>query len=345
MGVEFFNKIPDRSYHLSEPSVPPAVYDGRTARMLGIAGQEVTAETHLRLLAGLNPQTGDRLPGMRNVANRQPGWDITFNQHKGLCVLEHVAGDTRIADIRHRSRDKAMAYIEKLVRVAVRKKSQLGEPGEDAAKFPDRKSDNCLWSAFGHCSTRAGDPSGHDHVVLYNLAWDRVEGQFKGAVTRLIGKKEMQKASDIYHGTQAKLLRKIGYEAKWDGKTFSLGGVPQEIIDEFSQRHHAIKAKEAEFDRRAVEAGNKPMASKSRQKLGLHDRPEKAWLPYDERRRGWLSRVSDSQRMGLDRIVAGAKKLLDRDRWRDGLKRHVSRLRTFASHQEHEHVRERGRGR
>lgn len=344
MAVEFFNSISNPRYHLIEPSIPAAVFHGQTAKILGIAGQEVTEQAHLRLLEGLSPHTGDRLPGMRNAPKRQPGWDITFNQHKALSVLEHVAGDARIGEVRRRAIHTSMGAFERKVRVAVRKQSQMDGPKVKGWKYPERIAANVVYSLFDHPASREGDPHGHGHVVIYNLSHDRVEGQFKAAVTRFIGKREMAEISGIYHKELAKGVRKLGYDARWDGKEFTMGGVPEMVVSEFSRRRNAIDRKAKEYDQRALEAGNRPMGSRSRQKLGLHDRPEKEWLPYDERRRGWLARLTDAQRSGLAGMVSRAKSAVRSAAYRVGLKNYADRLRSYAMVREADaHVQDRSR--
>lgn len=296
---------------------------------MGIEG-EFSPEMHLRLFDGLKPQSEGRLPGMRAVANRQGGWDITFNQEKWLSVLEHVHGDERIGDIRHEARDKAMAYVESEIRVAVRKQSQMEGPKIKGWKYPERVSGNIVWAAFNHPSGRDGSPHGHDHVVVYNASWDATEQQWKKAVTRHIGKREMQHASDIYHKEQARLLRKIGYQVRREGNRLTLPGFPRDVHDVFSERSAAIKG---EAEQREARIG-KTMSPKARQKVGLFNRPEKETVEYDQRRRGWLSRLTDAQRARLSELVSGAKVSKAMERWHRSLSKHAGLLRRLAVSQE-----------
>lgn len=296
---------------------------------MGIEGQ-FSPEMHLRLFAGQNPHTGDRLPGMRASANRQGGWDITFNQEKWLSTLEHVVGDDRIGEIRHKARDKAMAYLETEIRVAVRKKSQLEGPRIKGWKYPERISGNIVWAAFSHPAGRDGNPHGHDHVVVYNESWDAVEGQWKTAVTRHIDKKAMEKASEIYHKEQARLLRKIGYDVKREGNRLYLPGFPRDVSETFTERGPAIKDRVKGYEEKA----GKPMSSKARQKVGLFHRPEKdATVPLEDRRRGWLGRLSNGQLSGLHGMVDKARAAVSRLKVRQSIQRHLSRTKEIVSHE------------
>lgn len=339
MGIEFDNVVGDLDYYRREPSLSPPTFQGKGSRLMGIDGQ--WDETQFRrLYQGLNPHDGERLPGIRQVKNRRGAWDVTFHRDKTTSILKLVSGDSRIAGVEDRAEQKAMAELERQVRVRVRKQSEIaaGMGGMDGLpKYPERRSGNLIWVKFSHPASREGDPHSHSHFVVMACSWDRTERQWKSPEFGFVDRKRI---SEVYHAELAKGMRKLGYKARWDGKELRVQGVPEEIQSEFSQRNAAIKAKEAEYDRRAQEAGRQLMSAKSRQKVGLFRRPDKdVSASLADRRRGWLDRLTETQRGFLDRIVTKTKSSLRLDRWREGLKRHVSRLQTFARTMEQEHGR------
>ena len=345
MGIEFDNVVRDLDYYRREPSLTEPTFQGKGSRLMGIEGQWDDTQFR-RLYEGQNPHDGERLDGIRMVKNRRGAWDVTFNRDKATSILKLVGDDTRIAEVEDRAIAKAMKSLESQVRVRVRKQSELMASKAKMPKgwkHPERISGNLVWVKFDHPASREGDPHSHSHIIVMAVSYDRQEGRWKSPELRYLDRAAI---SDVYHEELARGMRKLGYKARWDGKELSVHGVQKEVRAEFSQRNAAIKAKEAEYDKRAEEAGRQLMSSKKRQKVGLFNRPEKdAAASLVDRRQGWLGRLSDAQRNVLDGLVRRAKSALKHDRWRDGLKRHADRLRSFVRTQEPEHGRERGRGR
>jgi conjugative relaxase-like TrwC/TraI family protein len=321
IGLNAWNAVTDFHYHTSEVSEPDAEFHGIGSRMMGLSGR-FEPEWHDRLLHGLNPHTGERLAGMRNVANRQGGWDLTFNQDKGISLVELIAQDERISDVRIGAIHEAMAVFESQIRVSVRKSDQMGADNPKGYKYPERISGNVPWALFNHSQCREGSPNAHGHVVVYNASWDAVERQWKTAQTKWVN---IGQVNDTYHASFAKGLRKLGYDATWDGKTLTMKGIDQELKDQFSPRHTAIKELEKEFDARAEAKKHKPMPAKERAKLALYNRPEKQYVPIKIRRGHWMSRITKSQFANLSSVFRKAKASVARLKTRLMTQRHLSR--------------------
>ncbi len=326
MGFQPDNVVRDAGYYLAEASQLTPEFQGRGSRLLGIDGTW-DEQQYFRLMGGLNPHDGSKLT-CRLVANRRLATDLTFNTDKGSSVLEQLAGDDRIAAVRDKAEAKAMRLVEKQARVQVRKQSELARSKASHPKgwkYPERRSENLIWVAFRHPASREGDPHSHTHYCVMNLAFDKEERVWKGVELRHIDRKEI---NQVYHAELAKGLKRLGYQATWDGKEISVAGVSPEVKKEFSTRDTRIKAKEKAYDDKAAAEGKQPMGAKARAKLSVYDRPEKAPdLPLEERRRVWMARITHTQYDGLRGLVARAKAGVKRARWRQESRQAFDRMR------------------
>ncbi|MBA2283091.1 MAG: relaxase domain-containing protein [Acidimicrobiia bacterium] len=164
-------------------------------------------------------------------SKRRPGFDLTLRPPKSVSILWALADPERRAAIRQAHReavDEVVRYYEAQATMARSKGERIQTAGLVAA-------------AFDHRSSRAGDPLLHTHVVVANLtltvadAWRTLEGRllFHHALS----------GGYLYQAHLRHLLtERLGIE--WGPIVHGLAdidGVPQRVIDEFSQRRDEIE--------------------------------------------------------------------------------------------------------
>lgn len=317
--IEFDNVVSRPGYYLEEPSRVELAFQGHGAKLLGVEG-EFSEAVYYRLFNGKNPEHDVPLVS-RLSANRRGAFEFTFNMPKSPSIVSEIGGDTRIPQVQYEAVCKAMQKVERQVRVRVRKKAHLGE-SEKGWKYPERYTGNMVWVAFGHDTSRSGDPHTHIHVVIPNLTYDRVEKQWKAVELRHIDRQGIERE---YTDGLVKGLRQLGYRVKREGKEFEIVGVPAEVKAEFSGRNRQIKDLQEGMEKKI----DKPMSVKAKAKLSLYHRPEKRILDHQARLRSWVSRLTDGQFRGLKSLVSKARATIEQSRWAEGLKRHVAKLRAF----------------
>jgi conjugative relaxase-like TrwC/TraI family protein len=134
------------------------VGEGCTA--LDLTG-DVDAEHLARVLAGLDPQSGEPLL-RRPRTKRVPGFDLTFSAPKSVSVLWGLGNHDTAAKVRAAHDDAVAAALGWLEREACF--SRRGHNGTDRVR-----GEGFVAAAFVHRTSRARDPQLHTHVVVANL--------------------------------------------------------------------------------------------------------------------------------------------------------------------------------
>src|SRR5829696_6463939 len=159
-------------YYLGGPE-HDGLWLGAGAAALGLRGA-VGSEPLLRVLAGEHPATG--APLGRVLAERRPGFDLTFSAPKSVSVLFGVGDDglrAVLRDAHDRAVADALAYIER--EAAVTRRGPGGVQQIAGNGF--------VAAAFRHRTSRAGDPQMHTHVLVANLTlgadgqWSTLDGR------------------------------------------------------------------------------------------------------------------------------------------------------------------------
>lgn len=214
----------------------PGYWTGQAAAGLGLAGR-VAPDELTGVLAGLHPQTGERLG--RSARRRVPGFDLALRAPKSVSVAWALGDETTAATIRD-AHDQAVAaaldYMEANAGYARR-----GRNG--AERIP---VEGLVAAAFRHRVSRAGDPLLHSHVLVANLGRSQ-DGQWRTLDGRGVyahGKT----AGYLYQAAlREQLSRRLGVE--WGpiaNGTAELAAVPREVVEAFSQRRAEITAHMAE---------------------------------------------------------------------------------------------------
>ncbi len=287
-AAESYYSKSDGGYYLKADDLRRE-WGGKSAATLGLSGRP-DYEHFKRLIHGLDPHTGEQLTA-KLVDHRIPAWDVNLHCAKGVTVaLER--GDTRIQDAFWEATREAMADIEQLATTRVRK----------GGRQEDRVTGNLVWYAVEHPETRPAkedkmpDPHRHIHVVVFNLTYDRVEGEWKAVKFRPI--MDLRKYFDRRFNMRfASKLVDLGYEVetklKADGKGgrkyegWDIKGIPDSVVKKFSRRT-------AEVEKLAADLGIEDARAKD--KLGATSRARKRDdLTLADYRQYWDSRVTPEE--------------------------------------------------
>ncbi|MDP9389442.1 MAG: relaxase domain-containing protein, partial [Actinomycetota bacterium] len=162
---------------------------------------------------------------------RRPGFDHTLRPPKSVSVLWALADSDRRAAIRQAHReavDEVVRYYEDQVIIARHRGERIQTAGLVAA-------------AFDHRSSRAGDPLLHTHVVVTNLTLT-VADSWRCLDARPLFDHSLS-GGYLYQAHLRHLLtNRLGIE--WGPVIEGMAdaaGVPQAVIDEFSQRRDEIE--------------------------------------------------------------------------------------------------------
>lgn len=158
---------------------------GSGAAELGLSGT-VEAGEILPLLAGCGPDGAALLAGKAAAEGRLPGFDLTFSAPKSVSLLAAL-GDGVVAGAVRAAHEaavvQAVGYLE-----AEAARVRRGRNGLSVLA-----AEGLVGAAFGHRSSRAGDPQVHTHVLVMNLArgsdgrWSALDGRPLFAYARTAG--------------------------------------------------------------------------------------------------------------------------------------------------------------
>ncbi|GAY24722.1 MULTISPECIES: MobF family relaxase [Sphingobium] len=252
------NYFAQDNYYTVEGSSELSLWEGEGARDLGLAG-EVGKDAFEAILKGELP-SGEQVG---QVENRRAGYDLTFSMPKSASVMAYVAGDRRILAANMSAVKATMAWVEK--NLAEGRKDQEGR------KVPI-PTGNLVYALFEHDTSRALDPQGHIHAVIANLTkmldgkWQALHADRIWSNNSVIGA--------IYHAYLRGEIEKLGYGVDLKGKhgTFEITGVPQPVIDAYSQRRQDILEKATELGLKSPEALREITTRTRDPKLNVEDR-------------------------------------------------------------------------
>ncbi|WP_313803278.1 MobF family relaxase [Sphingobium sp.] len=246
------------NYYTVEGSSELSLWAGEGARDLGLTG-EVGKEGFEAILKGELP-SGEQVG---QVENRRAGYDLTFSMPKSASVMAYVAGDRRILAANMSAVKATMAWVEK--NLAEGRKDQEGR------KVPI-PTGNLVFALFEHDTSRAFDPQGHIHAVIANLT-KMLDGKWKALHADRIWSNNSVIGA-IYHAYLRGEIEKLGYGVDLKGKhgTFEIAGVPQPVIDAFSQRRQDILEKATELGLKSPEALREITTRTRDPKLNVEDR-------------------------------------------------------------------------
>ena len=285
-------------------------WGGKGAEAAGLSGQ-VDKATFERALNGELP-SGEKVG---QVENRRAGFDLTFSAPKSVSLMAYVAGDKRILGpdgVQMQAVRQTMAWIER----------NLAETRKDIGgkKIPVQTG-NLLYALFQHDTSRALDPQAHVHAIVANLTrmadgkWQSLHADRIWASNTVIGA--------VYHAYMRAGLEKIGYQVETGGKhgTFEITGVPQKVIDAFSQRRADIVAAAQSLGIKSAQGMREVTARTRDPKLGLDNR--------DTLRQDWIDKAKALGFDGKDLLSAAERvtRAHDHDASRSPLERGADAIR------------------
>ena len=158
-----------------------------------------------------------------------------------------------------------------------------------------------VWAEFMHFTSRPvngiPDPHLHTHVYAFNATRDAIEDKWKAGQFGDL-KRDATYFEAAFDARLAHKLNALGITTeKNPDYSFEIAGVPQSLIDEFSQRRNQIEAKAAEKGIHHAEG---------KHAIGYYGREHKnTGLGKSELREGWNSRLNDDERSALADAIHG----------------------------------------
>ena len=276
-------------YYLAGPEAAGR-WTGSAARLLGLGGRVGEASLGA-VLSQQDPRSGVKLAGPAARA-RVPGYDLMFSVPKSASVLFGV-GDERVQRAVLQAQERAvaagLAYLE---RHACR--TRMGAGGHQVVLGA-----GFVGAAFGHRTSRAGDPQIHTHVLVANATrrgdglWGTLDGRQLYAQAKTAG--YVHEA--VFRHELTAMLSVAWREAR--NGIGDVEGVSDAVIDAFSRRRAEIDARVAQWGRTSAGA---------RQSAALATRARKDYrVSPSMLAPEWRERA---QSLGLDR--SAIEGLLDR---------------------------------
>ncbi|NWK95943.1 DNA relaxase [Sphingobium lactosutens] len=209
----------------------PSEWAGKLAADLGLSGA-VDPTLFRELLAG---KVGDQQLGRHRADGQNqhhPGWDFAVNAPKSVSIMALVAGDERVIAAHEGAVTGAIAYLEE--------QAQLRRRNE--GKIVHETTGRILVARFTEHGSRELDPHLHTHLVVLNMT-NREAGDPMASLESRVMYGEQRVAGQIYRNALAFGLREAGYEIDTNPRSglFEIRGVPDDLIEQFSQRAEAIE--------------------------------------------------------------------------------------------------------
>lgn len=279
---EYFKNSLKREDYYSEGQEISGDWQGIGAQKLGLSGP-VTTEAFEALCDNQKPGTKERLT-QRNRSNRTVGYDFNFHCPKSVSVVYEFTQDERILNAFKLSVNQTMREVETDMKTRVRK-NKANE---------NRVTGNMIWAEFIHFTARPvngiPDPHLHAHCYAFNTTWDEQEKQWKAGQFRDL-KADAPYYEAVFHARFSRQLANMGYRVERTAKGWEIAGIPQRVLDEFSQRT-------AQVEQKAKELG----LTSAKEKDGLaaltRERKQKE-LTKQELRRTWEGRISAEERQAI----------------------------------------------
>jgi conjugative relaxase-like TrwC/TraI family protein len=220
-----------RDDYYAERGHAPSRWIGAEAERLGL--QEAPEHGQLEtLLGGVDPTTGERLPGLRQ-GRVNAGFDLTFTAPKSVSVLLAI-GDERVRQAVLRAQETGVAaglgYLE-----AHELQARRGAGGQRIIA-----AYGLVGAAYAHEMSRSGDPHLHTHAVIANAARG-ADGRYSAPDMRPVFHAAKTAGTIQEAVLRYELTRALG--VVWGpvrNGTAELAGIPRTVLEHFSARHSEI---------------------------------------------------------------------------------------------------------
>jgi|GEM_PF-491990 conjugative relaxase-like TrwC/TraI family protein len=207
----------------------------------------------------LNGKLGDIQLGRKTADGiaHHPGNELILSAPKSVSIMAMVAGDKRMVEAHKLAVDATIDYVQKhllYARVTENKQTSF------------IKADNGLIAKFDHFTARPVtdkekaavkiDPQLHTHCLIANATLC-ADGKWRSVVFDALYQNKMF-LGEIYRRELAHNIKELGYTiTKGDSSknyfNFEIAGVPEAVIQEFSNRRQVILSKAAEIGAKSAE--------------------------------------------------------------------------------------------
>lgn len=214
---------------------------GKGSEELGLSGKVAEADFKA-LCAGNDPRTGEQIVAGKisydkqtgeQKEERRAGNDLTFSAPKSVSVA-YAAGVGGIKEAHDEAVKAVMSHVSQHYSHA-RTPEGLKQADMAAAKFD-------------HVTSRAGEPQLHSHCFLINAAKDE-HGQWRSNDPKNIFT-DQKALGKLYRSELINQLEKQGHQVEVKSREtldFSLKGVDEKLVEQFSSRREAIEAQVKEW--------------------------------------------------------------------------------------------------
>ena len=256
-GAGYAKKHLERNDYYAEGEKVQGQWFGIGAEKLGLTGQ-VQLEQFERVRQGYHPETGEKLrqrlsvlhSGEEKANHARNLYDLTLSAPKSVSMMGILTGDKRLIDAHDRAVTQTLAEIEKQAATRVRANDQN----------EDRITGNLVVACYRHDSSRRLDPQLHTHCVAANLTFDGEEQKWKALQAGGIYARTTF-FTEVYRNILAREVESLGYEIENRKNGFEIKGVPQFLIDHYSQGSREREAAVAAFiEKYGIEPTNNEIA-------------------------------------------------------------------------------------
>jgi conjugative relaxase-like TrwC/TraI family protein len=285
----YYVKGLSREDYYSEGQEVAGNWQGKGAERLGLAGK-IDQEAFYALSENRDPATGDRLTARSND-ERTIGYDFNFHVPKSVSAMYAHTQDERIVTAMRGAVGDTMREIETEMQTRVRVGGVQGQ----------RTTGNMVWAEFVHKTARPvegkPDPHLHVHSYAFNCTYDNVEERWKAGYFRDL-KRDAPYYEAAFHARIADRIKQLGYGVEAKGKFWEIEGLPQSVIDKYSQRRDQI-------DALAEERGVRDATEKD--KLGATSREKKVKLSMEQLSAEWASRLTPEEKAAMEAARPGER--------------------------------------
>jgi conjugative relaxase-like TrwC/TraI family protein len=214
----------------------PLRWGGAGAARMGLAG-EVTPEAYEAAFGPggfCDPATGERL-----ATTRRPGFELVVGAHKSVAVLGVIDRAEEMHSLLDAETEATMEWLDRWFQ------ERGGRRGQAQVRTA---TGGLVYARTRHGTSRAGDPSPHDHVLVANVVEmldDR--GGHKGLDSGAL-RDTIEAATMVGRLHSAARAVELGFTIEPDHgpsgnlRHWRIAGVPTEVCDLFSKRSDEIAA-------------------------------------------------------------------------------------------------------
>ncbi|MEO6317259.1 MAG: MobF family relaxase [Acidimicrobiales bacterium] len=214
----------------------PLRWGGSGAERLGLAG-EITPDAYA---AAFGPGGfTDPLLGRRLVATRRPGFELVVSAHKSVALLGVVGECEAMHAILDTETAATMGWLDRWFQ------EQGGRRGRAQVRTA---TSGLTYAVTRHATSRAGDPSPHDHVLVANLVeMLDTKGGHKGLDSAAL-RDTVEAATMVGRFHSAARAVELGFRIEADPgpsgnlRHWRIAGIPQAVCDLYSKRADEIDA-------------------------------------------------------------------------------------------------------